>query len=178
MATETQTPRIGLIWAQAVGRVIGRDGDMPWHLPEDLKHFKRETLGAPVVMGRKTWDSLPDRFKPLVGRANIVITRDPNWARDGVLVAHSLDEALALAQQSLEPDLEARVDVWVIGGGAIFDEAIENAHELVVTKIMLEVEGGDAFAPEIDSSWSLVDAGELRESSSGLIYRIERYRRD
>ena len=76
-------PRIGLIWAQARGGVIGKDGAMPWHLPEDLAHFKRTTLGCPVIMGRKTWDSLPPKFRPLPGRRNIVVTRNTQWQADG-----------------------------------------------------------------------------------------------
>jgi len=89
-------PRLNLILARAANGVIGRDNRMPWHLPEDLAHFKRTTLGCPVVMGRKTWDSLPPRFRPLPGRANIVLSRDTAWQADGAQRAASLDEALAL----------------------------------------------------------------------------------
>jgi dihydrofolate reductase len=88
--------KIGLIWAEADG-VIGNDGVMPWHLPEDLAHFKQLTLGSPVIMGRKTWDSLNPRFRPLPGRRNIVVTRQVGWHVDGVDTAHSVDEALDLA---------------------------------------------------------------------------------
>ena len=80
---------IALIYARAANGVIGKDGTMPWHLPEDLAHFKRLTLGCPVIMGRKTWDSLPERFRPLPGRINIVITRQPDWHQDGVQRASS-----------------------------------------------------------------------------------------
>jgi dihydrofolate reductase len=86
--------RIGLIWAEAADGVIGNDGVMPWHLPEDLAHFKQLTLGSPVVMGRKTWDSLNPRFKPLPGRRNIVVTRQNGWHVDGADAAHSVAEAL------------------------------------------------------------------------------------
>ncbi|GAA1787892.1 dihydrofolate reductase [Leucobacter iarius] len=88
---------LGMIWAEARGGAIGRDGDMPWHLPEDLAHFKRTTLGDPVIMGRRTWESLPERFRPLPGRANIVVTRDPGFVAEGARVAASVESALDLA---------------------------------------------------------------------------------
>ena len=93
----TGAPKVGLIWAQAEGAVIGRDGGMPWHVPEDLAHFKALTLGSPVVMGRGTWDSLDPRWRPLPGRRNIVITRRSDWSADGAERAGSVDEALAVA---------------------------------------------------------------------------------
>ena len=88
--------RLHLIYARAANGVIGRNGTLPWHLPEDLAHFKRTTLGCPVIMGRKTWDSLPPRFRPLPGRVNIVVTRDTKWTAEGAVVAHSLEAARAL----------------------------------------------------------------------------------
>ena len=105
---------IGLIWAQARGGVIGDGGGIPWHIPEDMKFFRETTAGATVVMGRKTWDSLPSRFRPLPGRTNIVVTRDRAWQPDGapgVLVQHDLTL----------PD----GDVWVIGGGEIYRYRME-----------------------------------------------------
>ena len=86
--------RINLIFARAANGVIGLDGTMPWHLPEDMAHFKQQTAGAPVIMGRKTWDSLPPRFRPLPGRRNIVVTRQPDWHAEGAQRAASLQEAL------------------------------------------------------------------------------------
>jgi dihydrofolate reductase len=88
----TSVTGVGLVWAQTPDGVIGKDGDMPWHLPEDLKHFNRLTMGHPVVMGRKTWLSFPDKFRPLPGRTNIVITRQKSWAdtheAEGAVVVH------------------------------------------------------------------------------------------
>ena len=109
------TPRINLIFARASNGVIGKDNSMPWHLPEDLAHFKRLTQGCPVIMGRKTWDSLPPRFRPLPGRSNIVITRQPIWQAEGALHASSLPEALQLSGDVPE--------VWVIGGAEIYRQA-------------------------------------------------------
>ena len=87
--------RLGLVWAQARGGVIGKDGGMPWHVPEDLAHFKAVTSGHPVIMGRRTWESFPARFRPLPGRRNIVVTGSPSWAEPGAVRAESLDAALA-----------------------------------------------------------------------------------
>ena len=183
-ARGTGAPRIGMIWAQARGGVIGADGTMPWHLPEDLKHFKATTAGAPVVMGRRTWESFPPRFRPLPGRTNIVITRDDAYTADGAVPAASLEEGLALARQDLarrdqgEPGQAADM-LWVIGGGTLYAEAMPQADLLVVTEIDLEVEG-DTLAPAIPEAFtqSSADPAEgWHEAGSGLRYRILTYAR-
>jgi len=146
------SPRIGLIWAQARGGVIGKDGAMPWHLPEDLAHFKRTTLNHPVVMGRRTWDSIPPRFRPLPGRRNIVITRQPDWHHDGAERAGSLAQALQLCAPSER--------IWIIGGAQIFEQALPLADEAVITAIDADF-AGDIFAPVLDASWQQVDSKAL-----------------
>jgi dihydrofolate reductase len=103
--------KIGLIWAQARGGVIGRGGVMPWHLPEDLAHFKRVTLNHPVIMGRKTWDSIPPRFRPLPGRRNIVVTRQGDLNQIGLEPASSLREALQLRECGAGLDHRRRADL-------------------------------------------------------------------
>ncbi|MBO1902113.1 dihydrofolate reductase [Leucobacter weissii] len=158
-----------MVWAEARGGAIGRDGGLPWHLPEDLAHFKRVTLGAPAVMGRRTWESLPERFRPLPGRENVVITRDPAYAAPGATVAPSLETALDAARGTGR--------VCVIGGSEVFRLAMPRASELVVTRIELDVPDADTFAPGIGPEWRLVDPGEPSVSSTGLAYRFERYRR-
>lgn len=166
--------RIGLIWAQSAGGVIGEKGVMPWHLPEDLAHFKQVTLGRPVVMGRKTWDSLPERFRPLPGRANIVVTRDPAWQAAGATRSHSVDEALALAEAEL-PD---GGEIWVIGGAEVFAAVIGRADLLQVTEIRAAF-GGDTVAPVIDDRFiaGVADPPEgWHRSRTGLEYRFLRYR--
>jgi dihydrofolate reductase len=132
---------VALVAAVARGGVIGRDGDLPWHLPEDMAHFRSVTMGCPVVMGRKTWDSLPPRFRPLPGRRNVVVTRNPAWSADGAERAGSFEEALAL--------VDGAERVSVIGGGEIFAAALPFADELVLTEIDLDVDG-DTFFPEWD----------------------------
>ncbi len=156
---------IGLIWAQARGGVIGADGGIPWHIPEDMKFFRETTAGATVLMGRRTWDSLPPRFRPLPGRTNVVVTRDRSWQADGapqVRVQHDLTL----------PD----GDVWVIGGGEIYAAALPLADLLAVTEVDAAIDG-DTRAPSIPDTFALEDDAPWLESSSGLRYRHLTYRR-
>jgi dihydrofolate reductase len=129
--------RVTLVAAIARGGVIGDGTSIPWHLPEDLAFFRDLTMGHPVVMGRRTWDSLPERFRPLPGRANIVVTRNDAWAADGAERAGSLAEALQLASGADE--------VFVIGGAEIFAAALPTADRLVLTEVDLDVDGGVLF---------------------------------
>jgi dihydrofolate reductase len=164
---------IALIWAEAHGGVIGADGTMPWHLPEDLAHFRAVTGDAAVVMGRRTWESLPERFRPLPGRRNIVVTRKPDWKADGAVTAHSLDEAIAASGTGPE------ATVWVIGGAQLYTGAIEVADRLEVTEIDLDVDG-DTVAPAVGSGWSETarePASGWNVSRTGLRYRFVRYER-
>lgn len=136
--------KIVLVVAVARNGVIGRDGDLPWRLPSDLKRFKQLTLGKPVLMGRKTWDSIG---KPLPGRPNIVITRDTTFSAHGAAVVSSLDEGLDAARCEAE---KLGVDeVCVIGGGQIYAQAFDRADILHVTRVEADVEGDTRF-PEID----------------------------
>lgn len=143
---------------------------MPWHIPEDLAHFKAITLGNPVVMGRRTWDSLNPRFRPLPGRRNIVITRQRDWAAEGAEIAFSLEAALALAGDD---------STWVIGGAQVYREAIALADRLEVTEINARYEG-DAHAPEIGEDWIAVavdPADGWAVSQTGIEYRFLHYER-
>lgn len=168
-------PEIGLIWAEARGGVIGAGGGMPWHVPEDLEHFKQLTGGAPVVMGRTTWESLPERFRPLPGRRNIVVTRQAGWSDEGAEVAGSVDEALELAAS----DASAADTVWVIGGAEVFAAVMDRADRLEVTELDLAVEG-DTFGPAVDGSWQVADVDPpagWHTSRSGIRYRFLRWAR-
>jgi dihydrofolate reductase len=122
---------------------IGRDNQLLWRLPEDLKHFRALTMGAPVIMGRKTWDSLPERFRPLPGRHNIVLSRSGEFRAEGASVATTLDEALALAER------DAPERAFVIGGEQIYREALPKADELELTEVERDFEG-DVFFPAFD----------------------------
>ena len=169
-------PRIGLVWAEAANGIIGKAGVLPWHLPEDLAHFKAVTLGGTVVMGRKTWESLPERFRPLPGRRNIVVTRQQDWQADGAEVTDSIASALALAAEGAAADDL----VWVIGGAEVFSAVIDTASRLEVTTLRQTVEG-DAVAPAITERWRLVSsdpADGWHTSVSGIEYRFQRYESD
>lgn len=140
--------RIALIVALSDNRVIGRNNQMPWHLPEDLKYFKRVTMGKTILMGRKTFESIG---RPLPGRTNVVITRQRTWQADGVRVVHSLSEGLELATSlSL---IDANEEVIVIGGAQIYRETLPRAQRLYLTEVHAQIEG-DTFFPEIsDHEW-------------------------
>jgi dihydrofolate reductase len=153
---------LNLIFARARNGVIGKDNTLPWHLPEDLAHFKQTTLGQPVVMGRKTWESLPPKFRPLPGRTNIVVTRQANWQAEGALVAHSLEEAMQ--------HCPAHAQVWVIGGAEVYAQAMPLAARAVVTEIDADFEG-DAFAPTFDNSWQET-ARSTHVAANGLTYSL------
>ena len=143
---------LSLIVAMDRNGVIGCDNALPWHLPEDLKYFKSVTMGKPIVMGRKTFESIG---RPLPGRLNIVITRNPGWQHPGVVVAHSLSEALVLAGN--DPPSREAGEVMVIGGEQIYRAAIEQASRLYITRVDTEVEG-DAFFPDItEGHWREVE---------------------
>ncbi len=157
--------RLHLIYARARNGVIGKDNQMPWHLPEDLAHFKRVTLGQPVIMGRKTWDSLPARFRPLPGRTNIVITRQASWHAEGALRASSIEEAMRLCGDT--------PDAWIMGGAEIYRQAEPQACTAVVTEIDADFEG-DAFAPELGASWQEIQR-ESHVAANGLHFNFVTY---
>jgi dihydrofolate reductase len=157
--------KLHLIYARARNGVIGQDNQMPWHLPEDLAHFKRVTLGQPVIMGRKTWDSLPARFRPLPGRLNIVITRQNDWQAEGALRALSIEEAMRLCGDV--------PDAWIMGGAEIYRQAEPLASTAIVTEIDADFEG-DAFAPTLASDWQEVQR-EAHTSASGLGFAFVTY---
>jgi dihydrofolate reductase len=152
---------IHLIFARARNGVIGKNNQLPWHLPEDLAHFKRTTLGQPVIMGRKTWDSLPLQFRPLPGRTNIVVTRQTDWQAPGATVAHSLAQAQSLC--------DPQQTVWVIGGAEIYAQALPLARKAVITDIDLAVADGDAFAPQFGPHWQQTHR-EDHVSAQGLAF--------
>jgi dihydrofolate reductase len=156
-----------LIYARARTGVIGANNTLPWHLPEDMAHFKRTTLGKPVLMGRKTWDSLPLKFRPLPGRQNLVLTRQPDWQAEGALRVGSVAEASALFADGL--------DAWVIGGAEVYAQALPLAASVVVTEIEADF-AGDAYAPTLDASWQEM-ARETHVAANGLGYSFVVYRR-
>lgn len=153
---------LGLIWAQAHNGVIGHDGDMPWYVPEDLAHFKELTRGNPVIMGRRTWQSL--QVQPLPGRLNIVISRGDLELPAGVELAHSIDEALAIA------DASGAELVWGIGGATLYNALIAHADRIELTELDLAVEG-DTVAPAIGADFARIE-GDWQQSREGANYRF------
>jgi dihydrofolate reductase len=146
--------KLSLIVATAHNNVIGRNNELPWHLPQDLKYFKSVTLGKPIIMGRKTFESIG---KPLPGRTNIVVTRQKNWSFAGVLVAKSVQEALEFGQQFRNEQGKLADEVMVIGGAEIYRHALDIADRVYLTQIDVSVEEGDAHFPVLPSdTWKLV----------------------
>ena len=157
--------KLHLIYARARNGTIGQNNQMPWHLPEDLAHFKRVTLGQPVIMGRTTWDSLPARFRPLPGRVNIVITRQADWQAEGAWRATSIEDAMRLCGDV--------PDAWIMGGAEIYRQAEPLASTAVVTEIDADFEG-DAFAPTLSPAWQET-ARESHVAASGLAFSFVTY---
>jgi len=140
---------LALIVAQSLNRVIGVNNTLPWHLPEDLKYFKATTMGKPIIMGRKTYDSIG---RPLPGRTNIVVTRQADWLADGVKVVRTLEDALAVASA------EEPAEIMVIGGAQIYELMLPVADRVYLTQVYSEIEG-DAWFPAMSASqWQQVSS--------------------
>ncbi len=139
---------LSLIAGLGHDRVIGKDNDMPWHLSADLRYFAKTTKGHPIIMGRKCYASIG---KPLPHRQNIILTRDQTFQAEGCTIVHSLDQALAEAAKT------EKNEVFIIGGGEVYRQAMPQAHRLYLTYIDVTVEGGDVFFPEFDdNNWQLI----------------------
>ena len=134
---------LALIASVARNRSIGLGSELVWREPEDMRWFKRQTLGCPVIMGRKTWDSLPERFRPLPGRSNIVVTRQLDWRASGAQVAGTLEGAVAMAHASIDQQPAPRI--FVIGGGQLYAAALPLADELLLTEIDADLPGDTVF---------------------------------
>ncbi len=146
-----------LVVAVSENGVIGKDGDIPWYFPEDLKHFREVTIGSPVVMGRKTFESLPEDYTPLPDRTNIVLTRSEVNLPESVKVVNSLKEAWSTAEEHGET-------VYIIGGSSIYEQTLEDADKLVLTRIHDRYDGDTFFPDWNEENWRLVeedDRGEL-----------------
>ena len=155
---------IACVVAHSKNRVIGRDGDLPWHLPTDMRRFRELTTGHAVVMGRKTYESLPDRFRPLPNRRNLVLSRDPGYVAPGAEVFEDLASALAACKG----------DCFVIGGGATYEQALAVADRVYATEIDADVDG-DTFFPELPG-WREVESSEP-EAENGHTFSFITYER-
>lgn len=150
---------LSLIWAEADGGVIGRDNTLPWHLPEDMRHFKALTMGKPCIMGRHTWESLPAKFRPLPGRANIVVSRNADFYAPGATVVPSVEAALKLEG----------AEKMVIGGAMLYASALPLANRIYLTQIHAAFEG-DAHAPKVGPEWRECAREDGVSEKSGLSY--------
>ncbi|SDK40694.1 dihydrofolate reductase [Billgrantia gudaonensis] len=171
MNDETLVP-VAMIAAVARNGVIGVEGQLPWYLPEDLKFFKRMTQGKPLVMGRKTFQSIG---RPLPGRLNIVVTRADDFHHDGVRVCHDIESALALADR--QATIDAAEEIMVMGGGEIYAQALPLASRLYLTEVDVEVEG-DARFPALDpAEWEEVQRVSGEPAEGQPAYAFVAYRR-
>ena len=159
------TPSLTLIVAYSDNRAIGRDNALPWRLPGDLAHFKRSTLGHPIILGRKTWDSLG---RPLPGRANIVVSRNPDFAPEGAIVVASLEAAAQACGDVAE--------AFVIGGAQIYAQALPLARRVLATEVHAQVEG-DAFFPLLPAFQWKESARERQPAENGYEYDFVTYER-
>jgi len=162
---------ISLIAAVASNRAIGKNNELLWHLPEDMRHFRETTRGKPVIMGRKTWESLPEAFRPLPGRQNLVVSRNPAYQAPGATLAGSLEEALRKAELSDKVD-----QAFVIGGAELYRQALPLASRLYLTEIAESIEG-DVFFPEVlPQEWEEVSR-QAQQGTSGLRFSFVVYQR-
>ena len=160
---------VALVAAVARGGVIGRDGGIPWRLPADMARFRDLTMGHPVIMGRRTWETLPDGFRPLPGRGNVVVTRNPDWSAQGADRAASVEDALEL--------LESEPRVFVIGGGEVYAAALPYADELILTEIDADIDGDTTF-PQWDRDAFAERAREEHTAEDGTPFAFVTYVRD
>ena len=155
--------KTSMIVAMAQNRVIGRNNSLPWYLPNDLKYFKQVTMGKPILMGRKTFESIG---KPLPGRTNIVMTRNQNWSAEGVKVVRSLDAAVELAQAIAE--IDGQEELMIIGGDQIYQSALASVDRIYLTEVHAEVDG-DAYFPVFDrDEWDIVGCKNFAAEGANL----------
>lgn len=148
--------RISIVVAMGRNRAIGKGNTLLWHIPDDLKRFKALTLGHPVIMGRKTWESLPEKFRPLPERTNIVVTRQAGYEAGGATVANSLEDARAAAARA-----SGNEEIFIIGGAQLYAEALPSTHRLYLTLID-DTKEGDVYFPEYESEFTKKISEESR----------------
>ncbi len=164
-----QTPRLALIAALDRDRAIGRNGDLLWRDKQDQQYLRAQTMGCPVIMGRKTWDSLPARFRPLPGRRNVVVSGNTAWRAEGAERVESLQAALALVADAPK--------VFVIGGGQLYAQALPLADELVLTEVDTSFERADTFFPAFDRSAFRMASRDERLAENGMRFAFVTYER-
>ncbi|MDO9353911.1 MAG: dihydrofolate reductase [Solirubrobacteraceae bacterium] len=158
---------LSIVVAYGSNRVIGVDGDLPWHLPTDMAFFREITMGHPVIMGRKTWESIPPKFRPLPGRRNLVLSRDPAYVAEGAEVFGSFEDALLAAEGAGA----------VIGGGHTYAEALPSVDRIYATEVELAPDG-DTFFPELGDDFRLIEQRDRIVEGNGAAFTVRVYDRD
>lgn len=161
---------IVLVAAVSQNGVIGRDGGLPWRLSSDLKRFKADTIGRPIIMGRRTWEAIG---RPLPGRRNIVVTRDPGYRVEGADVVATLDAALVLAHA--QAVTSGQSEICVIGGGQVYAQAMEQATRLKITRVLADIDGDTVFPPISEDEWvreSALDIPAGEKDSHATRYEV------
>ncbi len=159
---------LSLIAAVARNGVIGKDNQLLWHLPGDMRHFRETTRGKPVIMGRKTWESLPEKFRPLPGRLNVVVSRNADYDAPGAVLTGSLEEAIAKAENAEE--------IFVIGGAELYNQALPLANRLYLTELANDFSGDSWFPRTSPSEWQELSRSQPVEEA-GLVYAFVVYQR-
>lgn len=163
--------RINIIVAVTNNMVIGKGNTMPWHLPSDLKNFKRVTQNSCVVMGRKCWESIPEKFRPLPNRLNVVLTRDENFKADGAATLSNLERTITNLKNNGDED-----EVFVIGGAQIYKEAFPFAERLFITRILADIDGDIILEGLNMDEWELIEDTDTM-TENGFNFKFEEYKR-
>lgn len=160
---------INIIVAMSNNFVIGKNNALPWHLPTDLKYFKDTTNGHTVVMGRKCWESIPEKYRPLPNRKNIVLSRDNNYVAEGAIVSNDLEQILTSNETSHQ-------QIFIIGGAELYKEAFKYANKLFLTQILNDVDGDVILEGLVSDDWCLYEGSEIYEEN-GFKFRFELYQK-
>lgn len=160
---------INIIVAMSNNFVIGKNNTLPWHLPTDLKYFKDTTNGHTVVMGRKCWESIPEKYRPLPNRKNIVLSRDNNYTAEGAIVSNDLEQILTSNETNYQ-------QVFIIGGAELYKEAFKYANKLFLTQILQDVDGDVTLEGLVSDDWCLYEGSEIYEEN-GFKFRFELYQK-
>jgi dihydrofolate reductase len=155
--------KINIIVAVSANNVIGKGNDLPWHLPKEFKYFKETTKGSTVIMGRKCWESLPQKFRPLPNRLNVVLTKDKDYEADGAMVAHDLESTLKAFKNSSS-------DIFIIGGSEIYNQSFKHADKLYLTRILSEVDGDVYLKGFNPDEWDEFRVDAIEHEENGLKY--------
>lgn len=162
--------KISIIVAVSANNVIGKGNDLPWHLPKEFKYFKETTKNSIIIMGRKCWESLPEKFRPLPNRLNIVVTKDKNYVADGAIVTNDLESTIKAFNNSSS-------DVFIIGGSEIYNQSFKHADNVYLTRILSDVDGDVYLKGFNPYEWDEFRVDDIEHEENGLKYMFLLYRK-